>query len=89
MYFAPILARKSAQELATKKKFTVESFPQDIYIYIYIKSKPINHFIIGTIKNRAMISKLIQDNKQKLKEAREKKEARKQKKNKKLKEERS
>jgi lipopolysaccharide biosynthesis glycosyltransferase len=47
------------------------------------KSKPINHFIIGKIKNHALRSKLKQDNKQKLKEAREKKEAKKQKKKKK------
>jgi hypothetical protein len=47
------------------------------------KSKPINHFIIGKIKNHTLRSKLIQDNKQKLKEAREKKEAKKKKKKKK------
>jgi len=47
------------------------------------KSKPINHFIIGKIKNHALRSKLKQDNKQKLKEAREKKKPRSKKKKKK------
>jgi len=47
------------------------------------KSKPINHFIIGKIKNHALRSKLKQDNKQKLKEAREKKQPNNQKKKKK------